>query len=488
MSLFASQVLLCSSFFFPSAVPARVPEGVIFFPDQPSFGVNVHTMNNGKELRGIGANWVRLDFRWNGFETKVRGKYSFEGADGPVKNYADNRLNILGLLSYADCSPLYDPAKDFEASIKGFAAFCRACAEHFKGKVKIWELCNEPEGFNKGGINDPKRYTQLARAAAKAIREVDPEVRIGACSTAWMDRGFFSGCFEAGLLKDGTIDVVTFHGYHRVNMMAESGLKEDVGWLRSQVRRYAPKDKKIIVVDSERGYLIDDFLKPKHWAMWRNITYSETEQAAYLARHFLEEISLGIEVSIWYKDMWGEQNFSLFSGGPGSPLRKMGQAYRHLAQLFDVNPKQMANRKYSITLEDLPDQISDPNSFMKVKSYVRTYLKDNKPAGEKLIITMWNPVEAFDGKILQSRQRIGEYFYEAWRAVSPEDKVEVPVKVNIVGVAQDRIARAYRVDLLAVEDAKLKSPLKINFSDKGAVTETLNVGPIPLVIVVELKK
>jgi hypothetical protein len=84
--------------------------------------------------------------------------------------------------------------------------------------------------------------------------------------------------------------------------------------------------------------------------MNRNSTYNETEQAAYLARHFLEEIALGIEVSIWYKDMNGESGFSLYEAGPGSRLRLMGHTLRNLAALFDTNPKQMINHTYQVKL------------------------------------------------------------------------------------------------------------------------------------------
>jgi hypothetical protein len=33
--------------------------------------------------------------------------------------------------------------------------------------------------------------------------------------TGWMDQPFLSSCLDLGLLKDRTIDVVTFHGYER---------------------------------------------------------------------------------------------------------------------------------------------------------------------------------------------------------------------------------------------------------------------------------
>ena len=492
MQITAAKVGLLSILAISSTRAAEVPDGAIFFPGEPSFGVNVHTTGNGKELAAIGARWVRLDFSWAGIEDVERGKYAFEGYDKTVEHYRSHGINVLGLLAWHYyCGKFYPEPKsdeDFATAVQGFADFSRACAEHFKGKVKVWELGNEPECFPKGGVNNPERYTKLARAAAKAIREADPDVVVGACSCAWMDRGFLSKCLEAGLLKDGAINAVTFHGYHRANLMPESGLAEDVGWLRNEIRKSAPPGKNVMVVDSERGYAQEAFLKPKHWASWRNIVYTESEQAAYLARHFLEEMFFGVEVSIWYKDMSGESNFSLYEGGPGSRIRPMGYVMKNLALLFDLNPKQMVNDAYTVTLVDLPDDLSDPNVVVPVRSFLRRYAKDEKDKPrERLIIALWNPVEAFDGRILQSRQRIGESYYEAWRAISPEDKVELPVQVTIAGLTKDRVANSCVYNLLATEENKRDTAVKLEFGENSATSETIKVGPTPTVIVVDLK-
>jgi hypothetical protein len=301
-----------------------------------------------------------------------------------------------------------------------------------------------------------------------------------------MDYGFIISSFELGLLKEGTIDVVTFHGYHRANLLPESGLKKDVEWLRSQIRKYAPPGKQVIVVDSERGYCLVPFLSSKSWDSWRNMVYTESEQAAYLARHYLEEMSLGIEVSIWFKDMNESTGYSLYEGLSGSRLRSMGVVFRNLAALFDTNPKQMVNSDYPVTLVDLPDNFPDPNSMVEQKIFVRTYVENGK-SKKRLIIALWNPIEAFDGKILESRKRIGDSYYESWRAISPEDKVEFPIPVRIGGLAKGQVAECYRYDLLSQDQKARKTPIQMNFKEGAAVTETLKVTPMPTLIVVEIQ-
>jgi hypothetical protein len=340
-----------------------------------------------------------------------------------------------------------------------------------------------------GYWNNPATYTKMALQASQLMKEADPGCRIGALSVAWMDRAFVSKSLEDGLLSKGNIDILTFHGYHRKGLLPESGLASDVTWLRSMARRYRPKGKDVIVVDSERGYAIVPFLEPKHWTVWRTQVYTESEQAAYLARHYLEEIYNGVEISVWYKDMSGEECFSLYYGTDEDTrgLRPMGHVYRNLSALLPCNPKMLRNDRYHISLVYLPDTTSDPNSYLNVKTYLRAYLKDDQSKGQSLIIALWNPIEAFDGRILHSRQRIGDDYYEAWRASSKEDPVNVPVRVNIQPATVKKVSKTYVYDLAAKDDAKRQTPLKLEYLDGKAVTDTLSVGPMPTVIVLEMK-
>jgi hypothetical protein len=170
---------------------AQVPEGTIFFPDRPSFGANVHTHFNGKDLRALGIRWVRVDFSWAGIEQPERGKFNFTAMDKVVADYLANGMNVIGLLAYHYHCPLYPPPeKGFDAVIRGYAGF--------------------------------------ARAAAGAIRQADVKVHVAGLSSAWVDYPFIQRSLSLGLLQDRTIDMITFHGYHRPNLMPETRLQNDV--------------------------------------------------------------------------------------------------------------------------------------------------------------------------------------------------------------------------------------------------------------------
>lgn len=452
------------------------------FPDTGCWGVVVHTPYRAQALKDIGVQWVRLTLRWNNVETGERGRYDWTETDKLLNYYLENGFHVIAVLTLEDLCPLYEPDKENkELVIKAASDWCAATAERYKGKGILWELGNEPEVFPMGGYwNDPLTYASMAQEAAALIKKADPEAKVGAMSVAWMDRPFVKKALESGMLKDSNIDVITYHGYHRHTLLPESGLAEDVAWLREQIRANSPPGKTVVPVDSERGYAIVPFLEEKKWDSWRNLTYSESEQAAYLARHYLETISLGVEIAVWYKDMRGESCFSLYYDTEEDPrgLRPCGHVFRNLAHLLPLNPKKMMNQKYPVSLV----ATDKPLDEVQVRSYLVT-----QETGQRLVVAAWNPVEAFDGKILDNRKRIGDSYYEAWRAQSPDDVVDIPARVRIEGLAFDRVAGGARYDILSKATEGAMSDLALENAREALLSPTLSIGPTPVILVVDIK-
>jgi hypothetical protein len=227
------------------------------------------------------------------------------------------------------------------------------------------------------------------------------------------------------------------------------------------------------------------FGQPKSWSSWANRLYSETEQAAYLARHYLESIYLGVEIVVWYKSMHGEDKCSLYYGeasGDPKSLRPMGHAYRNLANLLPENPRTLKNDRFDVSLVDLPDTVSAPDIKLRVRSYLR-----KSEDRQRLVIALWNPVEAFDGKILESRKQIGENFHETWRSIVPDDHVEVPLQVKIDGLEPSQVRQLSRIDLLATDVQGASTALEHQVgSGRSILSPVLEVGPVPTVLVVDL--
>ena len=474
----------CASLLFLASVAmAAEPAGwpAPMFPDAGAFGVVIHTPFRAQAMHDVHAQWVRVSVRWRNVEKETRGNYDWTGADELLHYYLEHGFRVMCVLTMENLCSLYEEDKDNqEIVLDAVVRWCGAAAGRYAGKGILWELGNEPEVFPMGGYwNNPATYTRMAAGAAEAIKAADPAAKVAALSTAWMDKGFIETAFKEGLLAGKAVDVITYHGYHRHTLLPESGLTEDIAWLRGRIAQYVPEGHHVIVADSERGYAIVPFLEKKHRDSWRNLVYSESEQAAYCARHYLETIFLGVEIAVWYKDMRGEHNFSLYydTEEDARGLRPMGHVYRNIASLLPDNPKRMRNDRYEVSVSDVSHE--DPG--MQVRSFLRTM--NGMP---RLIIAAWYPVESFDGRILDNRKRIGVNFYEAWRALSEEDTIEVTANLHVSGLTKESVRSVKRFELLSesTDDAYQEAEWRGD-ADSG-IAIPVTGSPMPAVIVIDM--
>ncbi|HOX38485.1 MAG TPA: cellulase family glycosylhydrolase [Candidatus Brocadiia bacterium] len=440
-----------------------------------------------EQLKELNAHWTRFQIRWEQAEKDRRGNYDFAPFVEKVKALRANGIYVLCLLTVEDLIPLYQSGKDNkDVVIEGAARFMEAAAKALKGiDGVIYELSNEPECFPMGGYwNNPVTYTRFARRAAALMKQADPDCLIATAGTAWMDKGFLTRCMEEGILADGDIDAVSFHGYHRHVLLPESGLKEDIQWLRGKIAEHKPQGKNVIVIDTERGYcIVDKFLEKKHKDSWRNIVYTESEQSAYLARHYLTEAAAGIEIAIWYV-IGPHDEFGLYSYR-SKGMSRSGRVFRNLAALLDRNPMMMETGAVDAKLS-LPKDCALPREramkLMAESCPVETFRLPG-PRG-KLVVASWMQVEAFDGRILHWRDRIGDFYYEAWRAVSPEDIVELPADIVISGL-KARPASVCRWDLEAAKDEDRRKEVAFDYENGRLTIRKEILKPMPSVYVVE---
>ena len=452
------------------------------FPDRGLWGINVHTPFHDQILKDCAVQWVRIGDRWNTGEPE-KGKYDFTSIRKMIEYYKSHDINMIVVLDTETMNPHYANA-DLDTLIEALSNWHAAIAAEFKGVSGIiWEIGNEPEVFTMGGLwNNAKNYTRLAVATARKIKAADPAALVGAGSVAWVDRAFIDTALHEGLLAEGTIDFFTYHGYHRTGMAPESGLAADVEWMRSMIAKYAPAGHQVDIIDSERGLGILPPGKKKDSGGWRNYAQNESEQAAYLARHFLEEIYLGIEVSIWYKDLKGENSYSLYYENDDSGLRPMGKAYRNLSHLLPQNPRTIRNREFLVTFASFPASLP-PEQRPFVRSY---HLR--RENGDALVVASWFPVEVFEGKTIQSRHAdvAGNVLEDVWREVNENDVVTIPVVIQ-VDLAGREVERVSRLELLADRPNTLREETFSLNAGKLFVRND-NLAPMPTIWVIDLKE
>jgi O-antigen ligase len=143
-----------------------------------------------------GFKWARQGFAWNDIEVSGKGNYTdtrnpgavnaWEKYDRIVDAYQRYGIEIIARL---DSPPVWArrPGDDVERFHKGppahnedYGDFVQAVAERYKGKIKYFQIWNEPNLFGEWGgyAVNAEEYTALLKVAHDRIKSVDPEAVI----------------------------------------------------------------------------------------------------------------------------------------------------------------------------------------------------------------------------------------------------------------------------------------------------------------------
>ena len=269
-------------------------------------GVNIHfTSGHERDLDLIasaGFKFIRMDFGWGGIETKKR-EYNWADYDELTASLEKRGLRAIYILDYSN--PLYEEMvfsknpltgreqKDTASphhseSVAAFARWAAASAKHFAGRRIIWEIWNEPNISFWKPKPDVQQYSTLFLAAAKAVREADPNATIIGPGTSEVPVKFIEEFFAAGALA--YLDAVSVHPYRSYTKGPETAV-EDYAKLHALIDRHAPvpEKKRLPIISSEWGY-----------STFTNKGVSLQTQAAFLVRQQLANLLAGVPISIWY--------------------------------------------------------------------------------------------------------------------------------------------------------------------------------------------
>lgn len=229
------------------------------------------TMEKAAEMaRAAGVKWTREEFSWAGIET-APGVYDFSYYDKVVDTAHRNGISVYGLLSY--WGRFTEPYT--EKGVDDFCVWARAVVRHFKGRVRHWEVYNEPNIFFWTGPKD--LYATLLDKCGKVIKEEDPEALVLGMSTAGIDIEFIRRMekFSPGY------DILTVHPY-RDRLVEKSFMRE--------LQRASEMAGGRRVWITEMG-----------WSTHLNGGRDEREQAQLLARCYLSAVASGVMDSMgWY--------------------------------------------------------------------------------------------------------------------------------------------------------------------------------------------
>ena len=172
-------------------------------------------------LGATGAKKIRLQAGWAKCETE-KGVYDFAWLDEIINHVIAQGVEPWLQTSYGN--PMYEGGGGIhlsaglpssEEALRAWDSWVRVMAERYRGKVKIWEIWNEPD--NKDN-NSAEAYAEFYIRTAEVIRKTIPDATLYALSLASTgEKGqAYTDTFLRVLNEQnklGLVDEITLHGY-----------------------------------------------------------------------------------------------------------------------------------------------------------------------------------------------------------------------------------------------------------------------------------
>lgn len=200
------------------------------------------------------------------------------------------------------------------ADMSDWDNFVRALVTHSNGRIKYWELWNEPN-VGETWAGDVQTMALMAHRAYTIIKSIDPNAVV-LTPTPAAGLSNFAAWWISYIAAGGgdSADVVAFHGYLPYlppTAAAPEALKDVVDSINSVMSATGQINKPIW--DTEASWGTADLLPDLD------------AQAAYVARSYILHWSLGVQRFYWYA--WNNTLWGTLWNGTSQTIVKPGIAY-----------------------------------------------------------------------------------------------------------------------------------------------------------------
>jgi hypothetical protein len=165
-----------------------------------------------------GARWLRVDINWAQIQARGPSAYDWSAIDAVVSGARSRGMNVLGTILYTPSWAGATPTTAPDPST--YATFAATAARHYAALgVHAFEIWNEANISASWQSPSPAAYTQVLKAAYRAINAVDPSATVVTAGTSpaptdgnsYSPADFLSGIYAHG--GQGFFDAVGAHPY-----------------------------------------------------------------------------------------------------------------------------------------------------------------------------------------------------------------------------------------------------------------------------------
>ena len=326
----------------------------------------------------LGVKYARVQTGWARTE-REKGKFDFDWLDTVVDGLLSRGVQPWFNVTYGN--RLYTPEAPLESAVgwvplrtaearEGWVRFVSNLCRHFHGRVKHWEIWNEPNAptFWKPEPVNPAQYADLVALTAPVIRQRVPGAIVIGGAFGGIPRVFdyLEGCLASGMGRH--LDKVSFHPYRR---NPDLNYESDVRALRAVLKRHSVGAS---IWQGECG----SPSAPGGVGALSEFSWTESRQAKWLLRRVLLDLSLEIELSSYFHiaDM---ANYGEVRGRPGVAywgLLRVGDygrkpsysAFQCLCSLFD---SATSRADFVVDINPLKEPAAAPVEGVFTTSFVR---------------------------------------------------------------------------------------------------------------------
>lgn len=254
----------------------------------------------------MGFGWVKQKFPWREIEGIEKGKYDWYRPDHIVDKAEIAGINLIIRL---DRQPFWSEPEDNlwhenqpPGDYQDYGDFCGAVAERYRGRIKAYEVWNEPNLGREWGERSPNpaEYTELLKVCYEAIKMADPQAIVISAGLAptgtesdqvMPDDRFLQGMYDAGAAEYFDVLGVNAPGYKAPpELSPDEAQSEEYGGGRWFAFRHVEDIREIMVANGdgekqvailEMGWTLDEVNPDYAW-----FAVDEATQADYLVRAY----------------------------------------------------------------------------------------------------------------------------------------------------------------------------------------------------------